>query len=79
MQSSLGPDAYIGECDSPRLLSLAVINHHKHSSLGEERASFTCIPCHCLSLRAVGAGTLGRNPEAETAAETMEESCLLAS
>lgn len=60
-QSSLGPDAYIGEFDSPHLLSLAVINHHNHSNLGEERASFTYSPCHSLSLKAVRAGTLGGN------------------
>lgn len=62
--------------------SFAVIKHHNHKQLGKGMVYFSLQLSHCHSSLGweIGAGTLGRNLEAGTEAEVMEEhSSLVAS
>lgn len=57
---------------------IAVLKHHAHKQLEEERAYFSLPPSgHTPSLGKVGPETQGRNLDPGTKAEAMEGKCLL--
>lgn len=67
------------ELSSPLVMaSIAMVKHHNQKKLGKESLFHLTLPHHCPSLKEVKEGAQGRNLEAGTQVEAVEEWFLVA-